>query len=407
MFSLQDEISQQIVSALAVNLSPQEEAQQARMQTENPEAYDALLRGLGYGSGYYSIVDVDKRLKAIPFFEKAIELDPDYSRAYAALADVYLVIFGFGWQKNIGLTQKEVLDLSSHYLEKAMKDPTPLAYNVAMHVHFIKGEYEEGIAAARKAIALGAEDSRSYDAMTKVLLYTGRPAEALESLEKGARLDPLNPEEYVWRRGQVFYHLDRFEEAAEQFDLALSVGQDFTDTYMYLSATLGQLERAEEARGAIEKIKKKEKDEGWSYSVLSVDSWTFSSEEIRQQFREGLRKAGLDEIPWGYDVNSPNMIQGDEIRSLYFGRNIRGTDAQSGKERTISISEDGKTTSRIGDQVDTGFVDGWHDEKLCIRWEGEGRVCVVTFRNPEGTAEQFNEYEYVYFGGVIPFSPIN
>ncbi len=407
MFVLQDKITRRIVSALSMHLPLDDELQTAQFDTDDPEAYDAFLRGRAHGRGFTIIVDPEERLRAVSWFKKAIELDPNYGRAYAALADTYFWFFALGWQKKLGLTQKEVLDLASRYLELAMRDPTPLAYNVAMHVHFVRGEFEKGIAAAKKARALGLKDSRVSDAMTKALLYTGRAEEALDNLEAGVRQDPLNPEEYVHRRAQVHYHLGRFEESADGFRRALEVGQDFTDTYMYLAAAYGQLGRRKQAHAAINRIRIQEKDEGWSYSVLSVDAWAFRSEEIRQQFREGLRKAGLDEIPWGYDPDSPDMVRGDDLRSLYFGRTLKGRDAQSGKERIISISHDGEATSRIGDLVDRGTVDGWHDEKLCIWWKGEGRVCAVTFRNPEGTPDQRNEYDYVYFGGVIPFSPLD
>ena len=403
VFSLQDEVSRQIVSALAVNLSPEEEAQKAQTQTDNPEAYDAFLRGWGLARVYSAKTFAE----AIPHFKKAVELDPNYGRAYAALAFVYRQIFDSGWQKTLGLTQTELMDLTTLYLEEALKNPTPLAYSVATAVHYTRGEYEESIAAAEKAIALGAKHPRAYSTLAKAMLYAGRPAEALKFLEKAARLNPLKPERYFWRFGQVFFHLGRFEDSAAQFGFELAAGENSTDLHMFLAANYGYLGRTEEAKAEIQQIKTMEKDEDWSYSVLSVDSWSYKLEENRQQFREGLRKAGLDEIPWGYEVNSPNMIRGDDLRSLYFGRTIKGTDAQSDKERAISISEDGKATSRIGELVDTGVVDGWHDDKLCIRWEGEGRICVVTFRNPEGTPEQFNEYDYVYFGGVIPFSPIN
>lgn len=403
IFALQDTISQKIVSALAVQLSPDEESHNARIETDNPEAYDAFLRGWGLARTYSD----ETQAEAIPYLRKAVELDSNYGRAYAALAEVYRSIFATGRQKTFGLTQKEIMDLAARYLDQALKNPTPLAYSVATSVHYMRGEYEESIAAAEHAIALGAQDPWSYHALAKALLYAGRPAEALENIDKAARLDPLDPAGFVWRRGQVLYHLGRFEDSATQFSISLDAGDSITDTHMFLAANYGQLARPEDAKAAIQQIRTMEKDEGWSYSVLSVDSWSYKLEENRQQFREGLRKAGLDEIPWGYDVNSPNMIRGDDLRSLYFGRTLKGTDAQSGKERTIFISEDGKATSRIGDLVDIGRLDGWHDEKLCIRWEGEGRVCVVTFRNPEGTAEQFNEYDYVYFGGVIPFSPID
>ncbi len=402
VFALQDKIARDVAAALGMTLPAGMRAGVASALTGNPAAYDAFLRGWQYARIY----DATEHAKAIAHLERAIELDPGYGRAYAALAHVYWLTFAAGWQKSLGLTQKEVMDLTVHYLRRAMKHPTPLAHSVALHVHYIRGEYEQGFAAAKKAIASGMADADSYDAMVKAYLYTGRPAEALEVLERGARLDPLNPKSFIWRRGQVLYHLGRFEQAAEQFRLALEVGDDFTDTHMYLAAAYGQLGKADEAQAEIARIKNKQRAEAWSYSVLSVDSWAFKSEKIRRQFRVGLRKAGLEEIPWGFDPGSPDLVRGADLRAVYVGRTIKGTDAQSGQDRWISIARDGMATSRIGDLVDTGVVDGWRDDKLCIWWQGEGRVCVVTFRNPNGAPERFDEYLYVYFGGVIPFSPI-
>ena len=82
VFALQDKVIASIVSALAVKLTSAEAAVTGEVETTNPQAYDALLLGLDH---LHRDTENDT-LKAIALFEKAIALDPDYGRAYAAIA---------------------------------------------------------------------------------------------------------------------------------------------------------------------------------------------------------------------------------------------------------------------------------------------------------------------------------
>ena len=85
IFALQDKITQKIVSALEVKLTGGEKEQVGQKETANIAAYNALLEGWNQFYRYTP----DASAKAAAFFKKAIELDPDYGRAYAALAQVY------------------------------------------------------------------------------------------------------------------------------------------------------------------------------------------------------------------------------------------------------------------------------------------------------------------------------
>ena len=85
VFALQDQITEKIVSALAVKLSGREKEWSAEKGTENVAAYDAFLRGYVH----YLRLTPDDFAKAAASLNKAIELDPNYGRAYAALSAVY------------------------------------------------------------------------------------------------------------------------------------------------------------------------------------------------------------------------------------------------------------------------------------------------------------------------------
>ncbi len=84
VFALQDEVIGKIVSALAVNLAVNEEAQRAQFETDHSEAYDAFLQGWAH----YQLRTPDDLAKSVPYFEEAIRVDGGYTRAHAALAAV-------------------------------------------------------------------------------------------------------------------------------------------------------------------------------------------------------------------------------------------------------------------------------------------------------------------------------
>ena len=85
IFDLQDRVTEQIVSALAVSLTGAERAEQARRDTENAQAHDAYLQGWAR----YKLGTPEALKAAAPFFEEALRLDPGYAQAHAALASLY------------------------------------------------------------------------------------------------------------------------------------------------------------------------------------------------------------------------------------------------------------------------------------------------------------------------------
>ncbi|MEY8841535.1 adenylyl cyclase, partial [Cribrihabitans sp. XS_ASV171] len=85
VLELQDEVVQKIVAELAVTLNPQEAERLAEAKQVDPEAYDLLLRGLEQ----FRRFSPDTNRAARTYFERALELDPDFARAEADLALTY------------------------------------------------------------------------------------------------------------------------------------------------------------------------------------------------------------------------------------------------------------------------------------------------------------------------------
>jgi serine/threonine protein kinase len=113
IFSLQDEISLEIVDKLQVELLGDTKEKIVKRVTDNEEAYDSYLRGLWIFNNKFSEQDLKK---AVAHFEKAIEMDPNFSLAYVELANVYTA-FSF-WHF---LSPAAVLPKAKWAVQKAMQ----------------------------------------------------------------------------------------------------------------------------------------------------------------------------------------------------------------------------------------------------------------------------------------------
>ena len=313
VFDLQDRVTQKIVAALAVKLTAGEKAERDRPETDNPEAYDSFLRGWAH----YRRHTPDDFAEAVPYFERAVELDPSYGRAYAALAAVYWSIVDKNWSSGtsawslkLGLSTEEALRREEKYLQQAVKNPVSLAHRVASGRLSRQGKYEEAIAEAARAIALDPNDPVGHEAMVTALIYAGMPAEAVGQIGQAMRLDPRFPDEYLFWLGLAEFGLENFEAAADALVRSARGNPDDDRSLIVLASAYGHLGRVREAKSAIETANRLRRgrqeqltDAGFKvgidmllvgpYTLDDVDLWPIKEQVDRERLREGLRLAGV------------------------------------------------------------------------------------------------------------------
>ncbi|NIS49528.1 MAG: tetratricopeptide repeat protein [Phycisphaerae bacterium] len=152
------------------------------------EAYEAYLKGATLVNSLRN--DVDKFVEALPWFEKAIELDPDYSLAYAALAETYLFGLGFGLYRKLEISPRVAFLRGTNYLRTAMKNPSYISYRMAARVYTLQRQFEKAVDFGMKAIALGPNEYRNNAFMAMYLIFAGRPDEGILYAEKMRKADP-------------------------------------------------------------------------------------------------------------------------------------------------------------------------------------------------------------------------
>jgi TolB-like protein/class 3 adenylate cyclase len=292
VFGLQDKITQKIVAALAVKLSADEQEKVTRKETDNIEAYDAFLKGWEH---YRRWTPEDFR-KAIPYFERAIELDPHYGRAYAAVASVYTegYLRAWDWPTVLGLSSEAMPSMAGEYLQTAQDYPTPLAHQVASKWFRILLYPEEAVAEAGRAIAVDPNDADGYMAMADALIYSGKPEEAVDFVKKAMRLDPHNVANHLYTLGLAHFGMEQFQEAASFFERAFKLNPEMGLAQRgYLAASYGYLGQEEKARTELDKLEIKEVRELYDLYVKYEGAY-YKNPKDRARLLDGLRNVGLE-----------------------------------------------------------------------------------------------------------------
>jgi tetratricopeptide (TPR) repeat protein len=194
------------------------------------------------------------------------------------------------------MSYDESQEKMEHHLKEALKDPTPLAHHIASRLLTRQGRTDEALTEAKRAVELDPNDVDGYTALARIYIKIGKPAEALEALKKGQRLDPQGDVRgtFSHRLGESYFHLDRFEESAAEFEKDTRLLPSGEWGFLYLAAAYGHLGRKQEAESALEKFNQLRAKRGRrSYTLAAMDAWIFPDESVRERYREGLRKAGM------------------------------------------------------------------------------------------------------------------
>jgi len=291
----------------------------ATRDTDNVAAYDAFLQGWALFNRQTS----EDFAKAIPYFEKAIELDPDYGRAYGALALTYHVGSERRLSRTLGVPSYLLRHRARKYLDLAMKNPSSVAHIVASLMSLKQRLFGDAVMHIERAVALDPNNAEAHSMMAYVLVYDGRPEKAIQHAEQAMRLDPNNPSRPLQWIGRAHFAKGNLEGALTWLDRARKHNPSVFPAALVVASARAHLGRAEEARAALDAYLKT-----WSKPPplkRIMYYWSFKDAAIAKRFSEGLLKAGLpDASGQYYQVTEEDRLSGEEIAALVFGQTISG-----------------------------------------------------------------------------------
>jgi len=188
IFELQSEIARSIVSAISIQLTPEEEQLLSEIPTQNLAAYEAYLkaREVFYGANYAR----SQEEAALPWLEKAIALDPDYTQAHALLSSIYGQYFWRGID-----TSEELLAKYRSTLDRAiaLNPNSPEALRALANYHYrVENNYQKSLELVEQALlgAPGNVDLHGDKGLS--LRRLGRWEESIASFHRATEIDPAN-----------------------------------------------------------------------------------------------------------------------------------------------------------------------------------------------------------------------
>jgi tetratricopeptide (TPR) repeat protein len=407
VFLLQDKVTNSTADALAVRLSSSQQEAIAQTETNSAAAYDAFL----HGWEHYRRTTPGDYAQAIPYFEKAIKLDPNYHRANAALAMVYVMSYAREWIGNMGITDAEARIRARQYLKIAQRHPTALAHQAAGYAFIERQAPMDAFNEFKQATELDPSDSWSYAFAALALNAANRPAEALPYIKTALRLDPRPPALFVFYQGLVEFNREQFDEAALSLERAGRLNPDDQYSFLVLAATYGYLGRRDDAGTAVNRYNELTVKLGGVPVTVDKIWWLANyccavvSDTAKERLIVGLRSAGVPESLTSGEF-AEHRLSREEIHSLVFGRQLHGRPfRQTSENRTGSVTMDGVATFS-GDWISPGLLQGngrvsLKDNELCVTF-GPANYCGIVLRNPGES--RASENEFIWRG--YPFSQV-
>ncbi len=238
IFSIQDEISNEISDKLRLKLTRAEKKRLTKRQTDDPEAYRLYLKGRHHWNKWTE----DGFYKAIDYFQQAVEKDPAYALAYTGIADSYILL---GW--NSYLPPKDAFPKAKTAAMAALRlDPdlgeahTPMAAVLWLYDWL----WPEAQAEFKRSIALNFAHPTASHWYAECLMTMGHQAEAIAGMKKSQELDPLSLIISV-AIGWAHYMARQYDDAIAQLHRTIELDPNYPVTYWILGLILRKLGRYE------------------------------------------------------------------------------------------------------------------------------------------------------------------
>jgi len=249
---LQDEVARAIAAELKLKLTPQEQVQLRGGRAVNPQAYEAYLRGLVYSRHE----GVQAKRTSLDYFNRAIQLDPQWAEPHAQLARAYDWIAGTGGHPEFYPKAKAAAMTAIDMDDSLAEAHTALAFALLNY------DWAWGRAAReyQRAIELNPNYSEAHHSYAELLMASGRSNEAAAEIRRAEELDPLLPALRV-NVGMVYSCAGQHDEAIEQLRNTAQLNPDYDVVYSALGVVYLRKAMYPEAIANLEKALDMDKDD--------------------------------------------------------------------------------------------------------------------------------------------------
>jgi serine/threonine protein kinase/Tfp pilus assembly protein PilF len=300
IMAVQSQVARSVAGEIRVKLTASEEARLQKSRPVNPGAHDAYLRGR-YFRRKGGLENVEK---AGHYFEQALDNDPLYAPAYAALADYYSVLPFY-----TGARPDEVLPKAKAAVARALELDDSLAEahaSLAYIYTYYDWDWAHGDQEFQRALQLNPNDAAVRHRYSRYLSSLGRIDEALREIKHEQELDPLSQVAKA-NVGMIYYFARQYDSAIKPLNDVLKEDPKFDTAYWGLGLIYEQKGMPAEAVAQMEKA-----------AALSPDSNTMAS--LGHAYAIAGQKEKAQKILGQLDAQSKKeSISGYQFAVIYAG----------------------------------------------------------------------------------------
>jgi adenylate cyclase len=284
IFSLQDEITLNVVGAIEPSLRDAEIERVKRKRPDSLDAYDLVLRAIPH----VSVAMPQEAAKAVPLLEQALTLEAGYAAAHAWLAWCHEILFVRG-----GLKEENRAAAIRHgraAIAHGRDEATALALG-AFVIGLVEHDRVTAVEAFERALALSPSSAFALFFGSVVLSYAGEAERAIDWGERALRISPIDRFAYIPQHAIAtgYFLRGRYEEAATFARRAVQSNPSFSVMHCILAAVLAKLGRIEAAKAAAQQVLALQpsfSSSGFSAAIGMIPA-------LAEPFTKACREAGL------------------------------------------------------------------------------------------------------------------
>jgi DNA-binding winged helix-turn-helix (wHTH) protein/TolB-like protein/Tfp pilus assembly protein PilF len=232
LFAIQNDISRGLVAQLPGKVNDAERRQAAKRFTVSTEAYDYFLRA----QALFLARRPEENGQARVLYQKAIDLDPQFARAYAGLAMTYAMDYRYQRSAESSATLGRALELAE--TARTIDSDIPEVYWAIGFIHAQARRYDQAIESLHKAIELNRSYADAYALMGGIYTYVGQSARSIPLLRTALLLNPEGGYLYFLLLGRAYLFENDIEQALINLREAERRNPDDLETHIYLAAAL-------------------------------------------------------------------------------------------------------------------------------------------------------------------------
>lgn len=286
VFAIQDDVTRNIVRILSIQTTQQEETRLARKATSNLEAYDYFQEGMRH----YRAITREGNELARQSYRKAIELDPNYGRAYGAISVTLATDYRWGWTDNPSETLEHALELATRAVQ--LDPASPQTHWALGFVRLARREYSDARTAAEKSIEVAPNYADGYGLLGIISANQNEPNQAIKYTRRGMELNPYYTWEYLYTLGMSYHMLEDYDKAIEVLEEAQARNGNVVQVKLYLAACYVRVNRLDDAEWMVEQLQVITP----STLLSTLDkTLSLSNSAARRTLLADLKRAGLPE----------------------------------------------------------------------------------------------------------------